>query len=204
VRISAFVCLLAVLGGIAAPAQRFREDWRHLDGSSLDREAHLDHSLGDAPLTSEERAQIYQVIDDKTVHDSFTDGQQDEERESVMSARVGSIVLAKDGSQQVVVQGPGLFCGANGNCSIWIFVRRHGSLQLALETGGGAFIVRSTSNHGYRDVATGWHMSSDEERFNVYSWNGIKYQLVDCYTAKFDQENRGKPPVIAECGMKPP
>ena len=202
-RIIPLLCLLTAVGGGVAAAQALRDDWKQLDSSSLDRKVHLDHSLADAPLTNGERAQIYQVIDDKTIHDSFTDGQRDDERKTVMSARVGSIALAEDGSQQVLVQGPALFCGANGNCSIWIFVRRHGHLRLALATGGGAFMVRSTSSQGFRDVATGWHMSGDEERFGVYHWNGAKYEQIDCYNAKFDQNDRDQPPVITDCGKRP-
>lgn len=202
-RIIPLLCLLAVLGGRDAAAQTLRGDWKQLDSSSLDWKVHLEHSLAEAPLTSGERAQIYRVIDNKTIHDSFTDAQRDEERKTVMSARVGSIALAEDGSQQVLVQGPALFCGANYNCSIWIFVRRRGHLQLALATGGGAFIVRNTSSQGFRDLATGWHMSGDEERFGVYRWNGIKYEQIDCYNAKFDWNDRDKPPVITDCGKKP-
>jgi hypothetical protein len=85
------MCLLAILCGGVAAAQSSRDDWKQLR-SSFDLKAHLTHSLADAPLTSRERAQIYRLIDNKTVHDSFTDEQRDKERKTVMSARVGSIV----------------------------------------------------------------------------------------------------------------
>jgi hypothetical protein len=194
------LCLLAVLCGRVAAAQSSRDDWKRLR-SSFDLQAHLTHSLADAPLTSEERAQIYGVIDNKTIHDSFTDEQRDEERETVLSARVGWIVLAEDGSQQVLVQGPTSFCGATGNCSIWVFIRYHGELRPALQAGAGVLIVRKTSSHGFRDVATGWHMSAAEEVFTVYRWNSTKYEQVDCYSAKFDPMNSsaGNLPVITDC-----
>lgn len=193
-------CLVVLCGGVTA-AQSSRDDWKQLR-NSFDLEAHLTHSLADAPLASKERAQIYRLIDNKTIHDSFTDGQRDEERKSVMSARVGSIVLAEDGRQQVLVQGPRLFCGANYNCSIWVFIRHREQLQLALETGGNVFMVRRTSHHGFRDVATGWHTSAVEEGFAVYHWNGSKYEQVDCYSAKFDPNSRSMPPVITDCRNK--
>lgn len=196
------MCLLAILCGGVAATQSSRDDWKQLR-SSFDLKAHLTHSLADAPLTSRERAQIYRLIDNKTVHDSFTDEQRDEERKTVLSARVGSIVLAEDGSQQVLVQGPALFCGANYNCSIWIFIRQRGQLHLALEAGGGALILRNTSSHGFRDVATAWHMSGFEEAFGVYRWNGRKYEEVDCYSVKHDRNDPDKPPEIAGCGERP-
>jgi hypothetical protein len=200
-RIIPLMCVLELLSGKVA-AQSPRDDWKELN-TSFDLKAHLTHSLGEAPLTSRQRAEVYRLIDNKNVHDSFTDEQRDKEQKTVMSARLGSIALAEDGSQQILVQGPAQFCGANYNCSLWIFIRHRGHLQLALETGGNTFIVRSTASHGFRDVTTGWHLSAEEERFAVYRWNGAKYEQVDCYNAKFDQNNSGKPPAITGCGSKP-
>lgn len=194
------MCLLAVLCAGIAAAQSSRDDWK--PGSSFDVNAHLTHSLADAPLTSKEREQIYGLIDNQTVHDSFADEQRDEERRTVMSARVGSIVLAEDGSRQVLVQGPTLFCGASGNCGYWIFIRHRGQLQLALAASG-AFIVRNTSSHGFHDVATAWHMSGYDEVFTVYRWNGTKYDEADCYSVKHDRNDPDKPPAIADCGERP-
>jgi hypothetical protein len=179
-----------------AAAQSSRDDWK--PGSYFDVGAHLTHSLADAPLTSKEREQIYRLIDNQDVHDAFTDAQRDEERKIVMSARVGSIVLADDGSRQVLVQGPTLFCGAHGNCSYWIFIRHRGQLRLVLDAAG-SFIVRNTSSHGFRDVATGLRMSAYEGVFTVYRWNGAKYEEADCYSVKLDRDYPDKPPVIAGC-----
>lgn len=165
----------------------------------FDLEAHLTHSLSNAPLTDAERGQIYRLIDDKTIHDSFTDEQRDKERETVLSSRVGSIMLADHGKEQVVVQGPAIFCGAHGNCSIWIFTRESGRLRLVLETGGGIFIVSKNSSRGFHDVATGWHMSAEEEGFSVYRWDGSKYFELDCYRARFDADEPERPPKIEDC-----
>jgi len=195
-RIITLTFVPAVLCAGFAAAQGSRDDWKYLR-SSFDLEAHLTHSLADAPLAREEREQIYRLIDDKTIHDSFTDQQQDEERKTVLSARVGSIGLADDGSQQVLVQGPAMFCGASGNCSLWIFTRHRGKLQLILAGGGSVLIVRKTSSHGFHDLATGWHMSAEEEAMAVYRWNGAKYEQVDCYSARF--EGASETPVFTDC-----
>jgi len=197
-RIISLMCFLAVLHGGVAAAQSSRDDWKLLR-SSVDLEACLTHSLADATLTSGERAQIYRVVDNDTIHESFTDQQRNEERRTVLSARVGLIGLAEDGSQQVLVQGPALFCGAAGNCPIWVFIRHRGQLRLALQGGAGLLIVRKESSHGFRDLTTGLHMSAVEGLFWVYRWTGTKYERVDCYSAKFDPSSSGKPPVIADC-----
>ncbi len=199
-RIITLIFVLAVLGGGVAAAQSSRDDWK-TPPISFDLQAHLTHSLADAPLTRGERAQIYHVVDDETIHDSCTDEQRDEERKTVLSARVGSIGLADDGSQQVLVRGPALFCGASGNCSIWVFVRHRGQLRLVLQAGGGVLIVRKTSSHGFHDVVTGWHMSAFEEVYTVYGSNGTKYEPADCYSAKF--EGSDERPVITDCPKGP-
>jgi len=194
----ALLLVLSVPREGAAAAQSSRDDWKRVH-SALDLQALLTHSLADAPLTSAERAQIYKVIDDKTIHDSFTDDQRDEERKTVLSARVGRIGLADDGSQQILVEGPSMFCGATGNCSLWVFNRHDGKLQLVLAAGGGLFFVRQTSRHGYHDVATGWHMSAFEEAYAVYGWNGTKYEQIDCYGVAFDRNSSGGPPAVTDC-----
>jgi hypothetical protein len=61
--------------------------------------ANLIYLLADAPLTRKERGQIYQLIDNETVHESITDAQRDEEGKTVLSSRVGWIVLAENGNQ---------------------------------------------------------------------------------------------------------
>jgi len=197
-----FAFVLAVLGAGAAAAQSSRDDWKYVR-SSFDLAAHLTHSLADAPFTSEERGQIYRLIDDKTIHDSFTDQQRGEERKTVLSARVGSIGLADDGSQQVIVRGPTLFCGASGNCSLWLFARRRGKLQPILAAGGGVLIVRKTSSQGFHDLVTGWHMSAFDEVYTVYRWNGTKYEQVDCYDVSFDRNSSDVSPAITDCSKGP-
>jgi hypothetical protein len=129
-------------------------------------------------------------------HDSSTDSQR-EEQETMRSARVGFIGLADDSSQQILVKGPESpdFCGASGNCPIWIFIRRSGRLQLALETGGQILVLRAASSQGFRDLATGWHMGAGREDFSVYRWNGAGYNEVDCYEADINSN----PPLITDC-----
>ncbi len=194
------ICLFAVLSGGVVAGQSSRDDWR--PGNAHDVDGKLIYSLADAPLTAKGRQQIYRLLDNETVHDSFTDAQRDEERETVMGSRVGFIQLAGDGSQGVLVQGPRLFCGASGNCPYLLFIRQPGRLRLVLDAGG-AFLVRNTTSHGFRDVETSWHISAYEQLINVYRWNGAEYKRADCYSVSRDRDNPDKPPVIAGCHKGP-
>jgi hypothetical protein len=172
-----------------------RSDWKQT-ATSVDLGANT-YALADAPLTNDERTQIFQVIA------NFAVAQKEEEKpETLMRARVGPIGLAEDGGQQVLVQGPyEAFCGASGNCPMWIFVRSNGRMRLALEMFGNAVILRDTSSRGFRDLATASHWSAYEEYFSVYRWSGTKYDSVDCYKTTVDSNDSGRsnPPVIEDC-----
>jgi hypothetical protein len=139
------------------------------------------------------------LIDEKTIHDSFTDDQRDKERETVLSARVGLISLTDGQIQQIVVRGPAITCGHSWNCSIWILARDKSGLRLVLRTGGNDLIVSKTSNQGFHDLATGFHISAEEEAFGVFQWDGRQYTQVDCYSAKFDLDDRNRPPKLESC-----
>ena len=194
--------LVALLFPITLSAQHIRDDWRYL-AHPFDLEARLDHTLADAPLTAEERAEIVGLIYEKTNHDSLTDAGRQEERRTLLSSRVGSIALAEDGSKQIVVRGPKQFCGANMNCSIWIFVRREGKLRLELSTGGNTLVIKRSSAHGFHDIAMFWHLGADEGSVDVYRWDGAEYRKADCYIAKFDLGHPDKPPLMIDCPTKP-
>lgn len=194
------ICLLIVLSGGVATEQGSRDDWK--PGSTYRVNANLVYSLANAPLTTKERQQIYRLLDNETVHDSFTDAQRDEERETVMDARIGFIDLVEGGGQQVLVQGPSLFCGASGNCRYLVFIRQPERLRLVLDAGGD-FVLRKASSHGFHDVVTSWHMSAYEQLINVYRWNGAEYKGADCYSVNRDRDNPDKPPMIAGCHKGP-
>jgi hypothetical protein len=186
-----------------ATAQTQGDSWKL---KAFDLGAHLTHSLADAPLTSAERAQIYRVIDNQNMHDSYSDAQRDQERAMVMSTRVGSVTLAEDGSEQVVAEGPADFCGAGGQCAIWIFVRQNGQLQLALQATGATFIVRKGSSGGLHDIAMGTNFSAWDTEYNDYRWNGRKFVQADCYWTRYPRPDDvsgpgsgGQHPVIERC-----
>ena len=194
-----WVCLVS--SDAANSQARVRDDWRYV-GHGYDLEAHLTHSLQDAPLNDKDRKQVYRLIDDKTIHDSYTEAKRDEERRVVLSSRVGFISLADRDGDQMIVRGPQQFCGANWNCSIYIFVRRPDGWQVALQTGGNTFIVEDGVSHGLHDLATYWHMSATEGGIAVYRFNGTKYQQIDCYSVKFDPNN-SKASSFADCPSRP-
>jgi putative component of toxin-antitoxin plasmid stabilization module len=200
-------CLLVLLCGGVAATQRSRDDGKPGRTFAYNENANLIYSLADAPLTSKESDQIYRLIDtfnNQDVHNSFTDEQRAEEREAVMSSRVGWIKLAEQGSPQLAVQGPASLCCGTGGCRYWIFIRRHGQLQLILEAFG-YISMRKTSSQGFLDVVMASPVGMLKAHYAVYRWNGTKYKEVDYYCTETDPDNPDKPPVVAvtDCAPEP-
>jgi hypothetical protein len=205
-RIIALACALTILCGAVARAQSPRDYWKPGRTFNTNVNANLIYSLADAPVTSKERDQIYDqiydLVDSRFHRVSYTKEELSEERETVMSSPVGWIKLAEDGSSQLLVQGPTLlFCGTGG-CRYWLFVRRHGQLQLALDAFGN-FIIGKTSSYGFHDVVMDQHLGMLERVFEIYRWNVKKYEEIDCYSLERDSDNPDKPPKITGCKRAP-
>lgn len=191
-----------VLYGTIAIAQIKRDSWKL---KPFAPEPNLPYSLADAPLSNSEREQIYKVIDNKGVQESFTDQQRELERETVMSSRIGSIALARNGSEQVFVEGPPSMCGARTQC-IRIFVRQEGQLRLVFDSWGTGFSVQASYHDGFHDIGTGTIWSAWETEYRDYRWDGATYQQTDCYRTIYPQTeatprrgNTNDRPAIAEC-----
>jgi hypothetical protein len=185
-----------------AAAQPQRNSWK-LKPFAL--EPHLTHSLADVPLSISAREQIYRAVDNKGIHESFTDQQREQERQIVMSSRAGSIVLAWDGSDQVFVEGPPGLCGARTQC-IRIFVHQGEQLHLVFDSSATAFHVQTSSHNGFHDIGTATIWSAWETEYRDYRWNGARYRQADCYWTIYPRTgdggghgNTADVPAIADC-----
>ncbi len=117
-----------------------------------------------------------------------------------MDFLVGSIALARNRSDEIVVRGTKEFCGATGNCSRWIFVRKNGQLRLALATIGQVLIARGSFNRGLRDIAVGLHGSAFIRQYTQYRWNGTGYKQADCYSTEYPIDRTpNQQPTIVGC-----
>jgi hypothetical protein len=141
-----------------AAAQFPRNSWKL---KPFAPEPPLTHSLADAHLSATEREQIYRAIDNQGIHDSFTAQQRDEERAIVMSSRVGTIVLARNGSDQIFVEGPPQFCGARTQC-FRIFVRDGDQLHLVFDSSATVFFLHTSLHNGFHDIGTATIWNSEE------------------------------------------
>lgn len=177
--IVANVVLIALASSGILVAQRARDEWRDMKQSL--QGGSLDHSLGDAQLTIGDRKLIYEQVYDPAY---LFWGDREERRKTVLSSRMGAIALA-DGGEQIVVWGPNEYCGATGNCLIWIFARLGGKLRLVLRAHASTLVIKNHSTQGFHDVFTYQNMSGGEGFFRVFRWHGSEYREVDCYSAAY-------------------
>lgn len=148
------------------------------------------YALKDAPVSAGDREEFYQAIGE-TVRD---------ERDAIMDFRLGFISLTDDKRGDILVQGTKRFCGATGNCTMWVFVRVHGELQLALKKIGQFLIPEKSGDRGFRDIAIGMHDSATSQQYEEYRWNGTLYKRTDCYRTEYQIEGpSGKQPTIVGC-----
>lgn len=187
--------IIAFLCSGSLVAQYARDDWK---SKPFDWEEHLTHTLADAALTGAEREQIYRIVDSE-VHNSFNDAERAEERKAILKFQFGSIALARDGGPQILVRETASFCGATGNCSMWIVARHGPELRLALGTEGQVLIVRSSLTQGFHDIAVGLHESAFWRDYTVYRWGSFGYERVDCYAAIFPIDGSSPIPAIQSC-----
>jgi hypothetical protein len=193
------ILLIVFLGGSGLVAQHARDSWK------VKSFAATPYSLANLPLTSSERQQIYGVVDAATSRYSVPNPRGDKQREVVMSTRVGLIELARNARVQILARGPNPFCGATGNCPIWIFDRQGGQLRPLLEALAAGVIVLETSSKGFHDIAVVQNYSAFDEQYRDFRWNGSEYKQIDCYETKYPRpdepggSDRAPRPLIAEC-----
>ncbi len=177
--------LTILLCASAATAQHPRDSWKI---KPFDLQPQLSHSLVDAPLTSNEREQIRRSIKRSNEPEADTD------------FLVGSIALARNGSDEIVVRGTKEFCGATGNCSMWIFVRKNGQLRLALATIGQLLIVQKSVSWGFHNIAIGMQGGAFMEQYKDFRWNGSNYEQINCYLTEYSIDaDRSEQPAIKGC-----
>ena len=94
--------------------------------------------------------------------------------------------LNQRGPNEILVRANGgfPFCGATGNCSVWVFQKRGGRYVEILEAHDlfdvipmGNQVLRSRSN-GYHDLLMHYHHSASETGKTTYRWNGKRYAIA--------------------------
>lgn len=96
--------------------------------------------------------------------------------------------LNRDSKSELLVRGKtSQFCGAVGNCQLWVFAKVGNGYRLLLNTtdywersGEVGKQVRKNRTHGYRDIRVTGHFSVSDTSFTDYKFDGRKYVESRC------------------------
>ena len=148
-----------------------------------DTEAHKS-GIGNRNLEVKDLSQSEQVqICDAIVKQWHAEGTSDtsvaNERKIILNMDTTDIRLSVVRSKQLLVQAnqSSGFCGATGNCSIWVFVREHGSLRLVLSGFASEVVIEKTVTRGLHDIALRTHTNVSDSNEMVYRWTGAEYRF---------------------------
>jgi hypothetical protein len=160
--------------------QTSRDAWKYeINDEHVITSRNLDKYISD--LSEVEQSQIWQLI-----NGSFKEGRESvsDQKKRFLAMNAGEISLSVRGEKQVIVQGTGdtRSCSPTGNCAVWLFTRERGKLRLILSAEAVWIVIGESRTKGMADLTLRTHMSADDSMFDVYRWNGSKYEPIDCYT----------------------
>lgn len=97
--------------------------------------------------------------------------------------------LNLDGKQELLVKGILLGqCAPVGNCSFFVFTKNKKQYEpLLVEAGGSVqqFEIAETKTNGYKDLVLKSHGSWNTGNWDVYKFNGKKYEAKKCYLYEY-------------------
>lgn len=84
--------------------------------------------------------------------------------------------LNGDGRDEVFLSGLGRYCGASGNCPLWIYTPADNGGWRRIHAGAGLGVeVRRTKTNGFADLVTPSHFSAHETYRSGYAHDGRTY-----------------------------
>jgi hypothetical protein len=93
------------------------------------------------------------------------------------AARVKFVRLNAFGRTGIEVRAPNKWCGATGNCEVWIFDSKTGTLLVKGD--GWDYVFHRATHHGVFDFSVRLNMSAFSGTIAEYQFDGNVYQEVD-------------------------
>lgn len=131
--------------------------------------------LADAPIKRLVKERILAELNKEYYKPSKPDA--DERAPALTSAGVKFVRLNPSGRMGIQVRAPNEWCGATGNCGVWIFDAKTG--DLLVNDDGWDYEFRPTMHHGVFDFYVRHNWSAASGRRNEYQFDGKVFQQVD-------------------------
>jgi hypothetical protein len=99
--------------------------------------------------------------------------------------------LNGDGKKEKIIQGLSLAqCAPVGNCSFFIFEKVANQYQPILSESAGSaqqFEISKNKTNGYRHLILKSHGSWNSVNWNIYKFNGGRYEVKECYYYVYEE-----------------
>ena len=129
--------------------------------------------LSQAPI----RAIVREKILAELTKDSLDETRTEKIKDADGHASVKLVKLGNDGRMGIEVIAHDGWCGATGNCPVWIFAIENGDILVT--DGGWDFGFRSTMHHGVFDFYDRANLSAGSGVRHEYQFDGKVYQQVE-------------------------
>lgn len=132
--------------------------------------------LSDAPIKPLVEGRILASLIDAH-EDEYQQNEQDEIKPIALRSTVKFVRLDGRGRNGIEVKSVPPWCGATGNCEVWIFDSKTG--DLLVHGDGWDYGFRRTTHHGVLDFYVRSNMSAGTGTLDEYQFDGKVYQQVD-------------------------
>ncbi len=96
--------------------------------------------------------------------------------------RVEQVELDGDRFDEFIVWGKDVrFCGATGNCDVWVFDLANNRVSKLLSSNGIDVEVEKSKSQGFRNIVVRFNGSSYPDSLFDYKFDGHEYRLKKCY-----------------------
>ena len=138
--------------------------------------------LSDAPIKPLVEGRILASLIDAH-KDEYQQDEQDEVKPVALRSTVRFVRLDGRGRIGIEVKSVPPWCGATGNCEVWIFDSKTG--DLLVHGDGWDYVFRRTTHHGVFDFYVRQNMSAGSGTRYEYQFDGKVYQEVDSIGEQF-------------------
>ena len=146
------------------------------------RHSKSEWELSDAPIHPLVKRRILASLIDAH-KDEYQEDEKDEAKALALRSIVKFVRLDGRGRIGIEVKGVPPWCGATGNCEVWIFGSKSG--DLLVHGDGWDYRFRRTTHHGVFDFYVRLNLSAGSGTRTEYQFDGKVYQEVDSTGEQF-------------------
>ena len=145
-------------------------------------------------VTAQEKNDLFQLIlkNDKKISENVNNADTDKMAKAMS---VEKIDLNKDGQAEYIV----VMDNGERNTPLLVYQKTAGEYKLLLRSFGQMLTQLKTSTKKFRDLRGEGSNSSSERGFDIFKFDGDKYQATKCYTETYQGNGKKVKTTITKC-----